>query len=823
MGLETVTNIDDLVITNPLSTDARSQGDDHIRNIKIALKTDLPNITGAMTATQAELNVNAGVTAGTVTASKTVVVDASSKVDVWNVDNLVFNGNDISSTSADIDLSPTTNVTMPSDTAKFVMGAGDDASLNFDGTNLIILTDGAGASGIILDSEDDTFELKGSGVLQATFDTAGLNLVTGDAYYIAGTSVLNATTLGTAVVTSSLTTVGALGSGSISSGFGAIDIGSSALSTTGTITGPSGTWDVGGMDIATTDSYAIAGTDVLVATTLGTGVLTSSLTTVGALNSGSITSGFGAIDNGASAITTTGTITGGVVVADNININGNTIISTDTAGDINITPDTTGDLVLDGVKWPQADGSASQILTTDGAAQTSWETPVTTTALTTHGDILFRNASALARLGAGTSGQFLTSGGAGADVSWSTQAAADLSPVQTNIALLGFLRSTDHATSVLNMQNGYIDQFEDQTGVADADSTNELYNATDDSYGPVLTEADKTSTMTSHSAPSGTALASSELAGGTAPAWKAFNKTTGAAERWVTNEIAVSWLQYAFNNGLTAKTITSYSLNCFAATQAPKNFTLEASNTGSFGGEETVLDTQTSITFVSGVKQTFSFSNTTAYVYYRLDVTVNGGNAATAVDEFELIEASGPATNMTLIAEPQVALAAPDSAHVALFNQEVDTLTINTDILAWVSRSKQTFTATNATNVLNATAHLLIDTDRVMLISSGQDLPAGLDSETVYFVVSANANDFQVSLTSGGAAVTFSDDGTGTHSVLAVTACTLVDQGDFDTGKATLSGTVDISGQPSDTDMTLIVQTKNNKDTKLHGQALQYS
>ena len=58
MALETVTNIDDLVVTNPLSTDARSQGDDHIRNIKIALKTDLPNITGAMTATQAELNVN---------------------------------------------------------------------------------------------------------------------------------------------------------------------------------------------------------------------------------------------------------------------------------------------------------------------------------------------------------------------------------------------------------------------------------------------------------------------------------------------------------------------------------------------------------------------------------------------------------------------------------------------------------------------------------------------------------------------------------------------------------------------------------------------
>ena len=40
-------------------------------------------------------------------------------------------------------------------------------------------------------------------------------------------------------------------------------------------------------------------------------LVTTAATTVGALNSGSITSGFGAIDNGSSAITTTGTITYG--------------------------------------------------------------------------------------------------------------------------------------------------------------------------------------------------------------------------------------------------------------------------------------------------------------------------------------------------------------------------------------------------------------------------------------------------------------------------------------------------------------------------------
>lgn len=56
MALETVTTINTLNATNPTSTDPASQGDDHIRNIKSALKTTFPNITGPMTVTQTVLN-----------------------------------------------------------------------------------------------------------------------------------------------------------------------------------------------------------------------------------------------------------------------------------------------------------------------------------------------------------------------------------------------------------------------------------------------------------------------------------------------------------------------------------------------------------------------------------------------------------------------------------------------------------------------------------------------------------------------------------------------------------------------------------------------
>lgn len=105
-----------------------------------------------------------------------------------------------------------------STTGRLGLGASEDLNL-YHHTNsyvvnntgdLIIATEGSNGAGIILDAEDDTVEIKYSGVLGATFDGDGLDLVTGDAYQINGASVLNATTLGSAVVNSSLTSVGTL-------------------------------------------------------------------------------------------------------------------------------------------------------------------------------------------------------------------------------------------------------------------------------------------------------------------------------------------------------------------------------------------------------------------------------------------------------------------------------------------------------------------------------------------------------------------------------------------------------------------------------------
>jgi len=63
------------------------------------------------------------------------------------------------------------------------------------------------------------------------------------------------------------------------------------------------------------------------------------------------------------------------VLGGNLDVGGNSIVSV-AAGDIAITPDTTGNVVLDGLNWPQADGSNGQALTTNGGSQLAFTTIV---------------------------------------------------------------------------------------------------------------------------------------------------------------------------------------------------------------------------------------------------------------------------------------------------------------------------------------------------------------------------------------------------------------------------------------------------------------
>ena len=54
-----------------------------------------------------------------------------------------------------------------------------------------------------------------------------------------------------------------------------------------------------------------------------------------------------------------------------LDVNGNSIVSASN-GDIAITPNGTGNVVVDGIKYPQSDGTSGQLLQTDGAGQLSF-------------------------------------------------------------------------------------------------------------------------------------------------------------------------------------------------------------------------------------------------------------------------------------------------------------------------------------------------------------------------------------------------------------------------------------------------------------------
>ena len=156
------------------------------------------------------------------------------------------------------------------------------------------------------------------------------------------------------------------------------------------------------------------------------------LVSTGALNSGSITSGFGSIDNGSSAITTTGTITGGAVTVDDVAINGKVITMTGSASDtVTITAGTNG--TLDIVTTDDASNAANIQITADGTAELAG----TTVTLDSGGGITLDadNGTITFADGGSSLGTITSSGYSGAAASATTVTVSD-STANTNFPVV---------------------------------------------------------------------------------------------------------------------------------------------------------------------------------------------------------------------------------------------------------------------------------------------------------------------------------------------------------------------------------------------------
>lgn len=86
-----------------------------------------------------------------------------------------------------------------------------------------------------------------------------------------------------------------------------------------------------------------------------------------------------------------------------------------------------------------------------------------------------------------------------------------------------------------------------------------------------------------------------------------------------------------------------------------------------------------------------------------------------------------------------------------------------------------TCTFTNGTEKVNKNTHGLSNGTKIMFSNSGGALPAELNAYTVYYVVNKTDNDFEVSLTSGGATINITDDGSGTNQYHTLTQTLLTE------------------------------------------------
>jgi hypothetical protein len=131
-----------------------------------------------------------------------------------------------------------------------------------------------------------------------------------------------------------------------------------------------------------------------------------------------------------------------------------------------------------------------------------------------------------------------------------------------------------------------------------------------------------------------------------------------------------------------------------------------------------------------------------------------------------------------------------------------------------ITIAADTFTAANATEICTATAHGLLTGDGPVRLTTTTTLPAGLSLATDYYIIKIDANTFYFAASRAlafiGTAVTFTDDGTGTHTLTGTASSrrpALMASGvntDSDTG-ATLAPDTFVNLTLSATDSALVL------------------
>lgn len=389
---------------------------------------------------------------------------------------------------------------------------------------------------------------------------------------------------------------------------------------------------------------------------------------------------------------------------------------------------------------------------------------------------------------------------------------ADLNPIRDNIALLAFRQQINDSVTLQKMEDGIVDEYEDESGVDASASTNELYSSGNDTYSPTRTAAAGTEFLANFDGVDG-ATSFTATTGqvatfvGTAQldtAQSAFGPSSlllDGNSDYITFPDSADWRLdsgngSAFTLAFRIRFATLQDGNLFSQGTATNNhwtcwydntnkkLIFLCVNTGTrsfyydcpFNPSANTwyhiawvrVDGTNSASgwrvFVNGVSQTLTLGDGAwsgvftdyastlmiglgsqpSYGYFNGwidDVILEKGTAMWTSNFTPPASPAGVAANMEVISTGFTAVAQPDTVRAILFEENIDTVTLNTDLKAYASR----------------------------------------DNGTTY------------------------------------TQGTLVNEGNYDTSKNILACDIDVSSQPAGTTIRYKVVTANNKDLILHG------
>jgi len=290
--------------------------------------------------------------------------------------------------------------------------------------------------------------------------------------------------------------------------------------------------------------------------------------------------------------------------------------------------------------------------------------------------------------------------------------------------------------------------------------------------------------MTSATAPFGVASASTEYSPDYA-AWRGFDRITTDREAgmWHVGPAAVTtgWLKYDFGSG-NAKVVTYYAVTGLSANalggdlnQGPKTWTFEGSNDDIAW---TSLDSRTNVpNWANSESRTYSFSNTTAYRYYRINISANQGGAYLELTELAMYTSLQGVKAMQLdlqsvrYVKPGMVIDIYKSGKpIKLYTLTVYDVDKTTNQIQYLPITRTDGTADNTTETINFPTDLSLTdfpTGTPVKFYTVGTIPGGMTADTTYYVIRIPGDDNSIKLAATyndatiGANILLSSNGTG--------------------------------------------------------------